>query len=102
MAYASSNFKLMLGGLSGASQMQIWVLDTTDAIATVNTSNYVSDGTTKGARAGDLVYVRTWSTIGSGAPSAVNTCIVLETGTGTDDQGIDLSDGDAATMTDTD
>lgn len=100
--YASSNFKLMLGGLSGASQCQVWLLDTVDAIATVNTSNYVSDGYQKGAREGDIVYVRIWDTIGTGDVSAVHLCWVIDTETGTDSLGIDLTDGLAITATDTD
>lgn len=102
MAYASSNFKLLVGGLSGVAQMQIWLLDTVEAIADVNTSNYVSDGYQKGARAGDLVYVRTWTTVGTGAPSAINTCWVTDVATGSDGLGIDLSNGDAQTLTDSD
>lgn len=100
--YASSNFKLMVGGLSGAASMQIWVLETVDTIATVNTSNYVSDGTRKGAREGDVVYVRIWDTIGTGDVSAVHLCWVIDTATGTDALGIDLTDGLAITATDTD
>lgn len=102
MAYATQNFKLMLGGLSGVAQCQIWLLDTVEAIADVNTSNYVSDGYRKGARAGDMVIVRTWTTVGTGAPSAVNFCWVTDVATGSDALGIDLSNGDAQTLTDSD
>lgn len=102
MAYASANFKLALGGLSGVAQMQIWALDTVDAITDVNTSNYVSDGFKKGAREGDIVFVRIWDTIGTGDVSAVHICWVIDTETGTDKQGIDLTDGLAVTATDTD
>jgi hypothetical protein len=100
--YSSPNFKLMNGGLSGVSQCQVWLLDTVDAIATVNTSNYVSDGYKKGARQGDIVWVRTWDTVGTGSVSAVNICWVIDEQTGTDEQGIDLTDGLAVTATDTD
>ena len=50
MAYDTQGFKLLHGGLSGVGTCNIWLLDTTDAIATVNTSDYVSDGVTKGAQ----------------------------------------------------
>lgn len=44
MAYETNGFKLLTDGLSGASTMKTWLLDSVDAIATVNTSNYVGDG----------------------------------------------------------
>lgn len=102
MAYASENFKLMNGGLSGGSQCQVWLLDTTDPIATVNTSNHIADGYQKGAREGDLVWVRTWDVIQTGDVSAVHLCWVIDTETGADGLGIDLTDGLAVTATDTD
>lgn len=100
--YASANFKLWVGGLSGTSVPQMWVLETVDAIATVNTSNYVSDGMTKGAREGDIVLVRVWDTIGTGDVSAIYWCWVIDTATGSDSLGIDLTDGLAITATDSD
>lgn len=102
MAYATAGFKLMLGGLSGGTQCQVWLLDTVDAIATVNTSNYVSDGYLKGARQGDIVYVRTRTTTLTGTVTAVHLCWVIDEATGTDTLGIDLTDGLAVTATDTD
>lgn len=102
MAYDSSGFKLLTDGLSGASTMKTWLLDSVDAIATVNTSNYVSDGYRKGARQGDLVLVRTRTTTLSGAVTAVNWCWVIDEATGSDALGIDLTDGLAVTATDTD
>src|SRR5690349_8531607 len=98
MAYASSNFRLHKGGLSGTASMNEWVLDTVDAIATVNTSGYVSDGVTKGAKKGDVVWVRIWDTVGTGTVSAINLCWVI----GTSGAGIDLTDGLAVTATNTD
>lgn len=101
MAYNSAYFKLLVGGMSGNS-CNIWLLDSTDAIATVNTSDYVSDGVTKGAQQGDLVIVRTRASLPSGAVSAVNLCFVIDVGTGSGGDGIDLTDGLAVTATDTD
>lgn len=98
MAYASTNFKLMNGGLSGISNLNVWVLDTVDAIADVNTAAYVSDGYTKGARKGDLVYVRIWDTIGTGTVSAFHLCWVIAVTS----PSIDLTDGLAITATNTD
>ncbi|MGN6773244.1 MAG: hypothetical protein ACTHJQ_25870 [Rhizobiaceae bacterium] len=98
MAYASSNFKLMNGGLSGIGELNVWLLDTVDAITDVNTSGYVSDGYRKGARKGDLVYVRIWDTIGTGTVSAFYLCWVI----GATSPAIDLTDGLAITATNTD
>jgi hypothetical protein len=102
MAYDTNGFKLLLDGLSGSSTMKTWLLDSVDAIATVNTSNYVSDGYKKGARQGDLVLVRTKTSTIGGVTSAVHWCWVIDEATGTDALGIDLTDGLAVTATDTD
>jgi len=102
MAYDTNGFKLLTDGLSGASTMKTWLLDAVDAIATVNTSNYVSDGYRKGARQGDLVLVRTRTTTISGPVTAVHWCWVIDEATGSDALGIDLTDGLAVTATDTD
>lgn len=101
MAYATAKFVLLNGGLSNDG-MNTWLLDTVDAIATVNSSNYVSDGVSKGAKQGDLVIVRTRASMPSGAVTAVNQCWVIDVGTGTDGLGIDLTDGQVIDPTDTD
>ena len=102
MAYETNGFKLLSDGLSGPSTMKQWLLDSVDAIATVNTSNYVSDGYAKGARQGDIVIVRTRTTTLSGPVTAINYCWVIDEKTGTNGLGIDLTDGLAITATDTD
>lgn len=102
MAYVSQGFKLLVGSLSGVGMTNLWLLDSTDAIATVNTSNYVSDGYKKGARQGDIVLVRTRTSTMTGAVTAVHICWVIDEETGTDTLGVDLTDGLAVTATDTD
>ncbi|KRB51790.1 hypothetical protein ASE04_09665 [Rhizobium sp. Root708] len=102
MAYETAGFKLLTDGLSGPSTMKTWLLDSVDAIATVNTTNYVSDGYKKGARQGDLVWVRTKTTTIGGPTTAVNLCFVIDEATGSDGLGIDLTDGLVVTPTDTD
>lgn len=102
MAYNPSGFRLLSGSLSGGQGPNIWALDTVDAVATVNDANYVSDGVTKGALQGDIVWVRTRASLPSGAVSAINVCWVIAVGTGTKKQGIDLTDGLAVTATNTD
>lgn len=98
MAYATSGFRLLTGALSGGQGPNIWVLDTVDAIATVNTAAYVSDGVTKGALQGDIVWVRIRASLPAGAVSAVHICFVIDTS----GASIDLTDGLAVTATDTD
>ncbi len=92
MAYVSANLMLINNGLSG-TRYNRWVLDTVDPIATVNTIGYVNDGTRRGMNKGDFVEVRQWDVIGTGTISAVNTCVVLATGTTPNGNGVDLSDG---------
>lgn len=101
MAYDPDGLQLTVGGMSGTDN-NIWTLNTTDAIATVNTSNYVSDGVTRGMKQGDIVYVKTRASLPRGAVSAVNMAFVLSVGEGTDALGVDLTDGLAVTATDTD
>lgn len=102
MPYVSDGLKLLAGGLSGPGVCNTWLLDTTDAIATVNTSDYVSDGVTKGMQQGDIVWVRTRTTTLNGPITAVNICWVIDVGTGSGARGVDLTDGLAVTATDTD
>jgi hypothetical protein len=102
MAYVSDGLKLLSGGLSGPGVCNIWLLDSTDAIATVNTSDYISDGVTKGMQQGDIVWVRTRTSTLAGAITAVHICWVINVGTGSGAKGVDLTDGLAVTATDTD
>lgn len=101
MAYDPTGLQLIVAGMSNTNN-NMWVLNTTDAIATVNTSNYVSDGVTRGVRQGDEVTVKVRASLPLGAVSAVFKCFVLDVGTGTDLKGVDLTDGLAVTATDTD
>lgn len=101
MAYDPEHLQLVVPGLSGTDN-KIWALNTTDAIATVNTSDYISDGVNRGMMQGELVYVKTRASLPRGAVSSVTLCWVIDTGTGSDAQGVDLTDGLAVTATDTD
>lgn len=101
MAYDPNGLILVRDALSGMGRKE-WQLHSTDAIATVNTSNYVSDGVKRGMGQGDQVTVFTRASLPSGAISAVNLCFVIDVGTGSDTMGVDLTDGLAVTATDTD
>lgn len=102
MAYDPTGLQLIVAGMSGTGGNNIWVLNTTDTVADANTSNYISDGVTLGMNEGDIVYVKTRASLPDGAVSAVTLAFVIDTGTGSDALGVDLSDGTAIDETDTD
>ena len=59
MAYAPDRLTLVknVGGLTG---MKVWLLDTLDATAAVDSAGYISDAKARGMEKGDLVIVRIW------------------------------------------
>lgn len=75
MAYSSTNPPHLVNQPFGDGGIRTWSYKSTDAIATVCGSSYVSDGYVRGMRVGDIVYVLdTSSTLGSiGYVSAVST-----------------------------
>ena len=107
MAYDPNQLFCTNSGMSNTDD-QKWLLRTTDAIATVNTSNYVSDGVRRGMNQGELVEVKVYDTLPvnggrpTGTVSAYFLCFVINVGTGADGLGVDLTDGLAITATDTD
>lgn len=101
MAYVPAGLFCISSGMSNSDHRE-WALDTTDAIADVNTSNYISDGVTRGMKQGEIVKVFVRASLPRGAVSAVFFCWVKDVGTGTDTLGVDLTDGLALTATDTD
>lgn len=101
MAYEPTGLQLVVAGMSNTNN-NTWVLNTTDAIATVNTSNYISDGVTRGVKQGDEVTVKVRASLPLGAVSAIFHCFVIDVATGADLKGVDLTDGLAVTATDTD
>ena len=105
MAYQSNRFIRTAGGLSNSGYNE-WLLDTTDTLATVNTDGYVSDGATKGANVGDFVKVRVWSALPTGSgpidAAATVTAFQLMVVASKGATSIDLTDGTAVSLTDTD
>lgn len=101
MAYVASGLQLLSGGMSNTNN-NMWVLNTTDAIATVNTSNYISDGVTRGMKQGDTVLVKVRASLPTGAVSAQYWAFVIDVGTGSDSLGVDITDGQVIDATDTD
>lgn len=75
MAYSSTNPPQLITQPYGDAGPGLWSYKSTDAIATVCGAGYVSDGLTRGMKAGDVVFVlNTNSTLGSLAyVSAVST-----------------------------
>lgn len=101
MAYDPNGLYLVRDAFSKAG-LKEWELHTTDAIATVNTSDYISDGVRRGMEQGDRVRVVTRSSLPTGDVTAQNECWVINVGTGSAAEGVDLTDGLAVTATDTD
>lgn len=104
MAYNSDTLTLVENSLSGQF-WSVWLLDTTDTLATANTAGYITDGQTKNMQVGDLVYVRQWTTIAdqytrTGPIVSFGLSIVLSRSTAND--SVDLSDGTAVDVGDTD
>lgn len=98
MAYDTTELKPLLAGMSG-QHFNLWVYDTTDAVSTVRVDAYFSDGVKRGMNIGDLVICRVWGTsVRSGTLSACSWLTVLSKGTA----AVDVSDGLAITLTDTD
>lgn len=94
MAYATSNPpRLLVGTLDGLAP-QIWVYRSTDAAATVDAANYITNGGSLGMKVGDLVYV-----VDTDASPVITTLHqVSATGDGT----TDLNDLTTITQTDSD
>ena len=116
MAYANSNKQLRkvldLGGQVGGS---LWVLDGVDAVASVDTISYITDGNAAGYnfRKGDILIYRRWTTTIPTADSE----IITAAGTANIMLGVqlytvigvaattglpDLTDGTAISVTNTD
>lgn len=91
MAYSTSTPpRLMTQAVIGA---KIWYYESADAIATVNTSGYFTNGHALGMRVGDTVIVRDTAT------PTTSLCTVIDVTSGGQ---ADISDGTAITQTDSD
>lgn len=92
MAYSTSTPpRLMSQAIIGA---KIWYYESADAIATVNTSGYFTNGYGLGMRVGDTVIVRDTAT------PTTSLCTVIDVSATT---GVaDISDGTAISQTDSD
>lgn len=92
MAYSTSAPPALIAqGVSG--QGRIWHYESADAIATVNTSGYFTNGHALGMRVGDTVIVRDTNT------PTTSLCTVIDVTTGGQ---ADVSDGTAVSQTDSD
>lgn len=101
MAYDPNGLQNVIPGMSNTDN-RLWILNTTDAIATVNTSNYISDGVKRGMSQGDTVLVKVRSSLPRGAVTAQYLAWVKDVNTGSDTFGVDITDGTVIDATDTD
>jgi hypothetical protein len=94
MAYVTTNPpKLLTQGVGGAGP-SIWSYSSTDAAATVDAANYITNGGSLGMKVGDLVFV-----VDTDASPVITTLHqVSATGDGT----TDLNDLTTITQTDSD
>lgn len=82
---------LIAQGISGFGRL--WYYESADAIATVNTSGYFSNGAALGMKVGDTVIVRDTAT------PTTSLCTVIDVTAGGQ---ADISDGTAVSQTDSD
>jgi hypothetical protein len=94
MAYSTSNPpRLLLQSLNGTGT-SLWSYSSTDAAATVDAANYITNGGSLGLKVGDVVYV----TDTDASPVITTVHQVSATGDGT----TDLNDLTTITQTDSD
>lgn len=94
MAYATSNPPVLMTQALGGGAGKIWLYRSTDAAATVDAANYITNGGSLGMAVGDLVFV-----IDTDASPPITTLHqVSATGDGT----TDLNDLTTITQTDSD
>ena len=92
MTYSTSTPpRLISQGIVGG---RIWYYESADAIATVNTASYISNGYTLGMRVGDTLIVRDPAT----PTTSLCTVITATASTG----AVDISDGTAIAQTNSD
>ena len=103
MVYVPSGLSLIESGLSGQSWNH-WLLDTPDAVTAARVDGYITDGQTQGMKVGDLVTLRQWTTFTdqynrTGPVLAVQLMVVASLSTAND--SVDLTDGTAVSVVDT-
>ncbi len=103
MAYISGGLSLRQSGLSGQGYSE-WNLDGEDAPSAARVSGYITDGVAKGMGVGDLVQLRQFTSYTdqytNAAPIlAYQLMIVVSISAA---GVVDLSDGTAISLTDTD
>jgi len=91
MAYSATGLTPIGGQSKAGNAPQMWAYTSADAIATVNTSGYFNSASDL-LKVGDLMYIRD-----SATPTA-SLVIVLSNASGV----VDVSDGTAITVADTD
>lgn len=94
MAYSTSNPPQLVAGGIGGSARRIWFYESTDAVALVRVSGYITNGWALGMRAGDFVIA-----VDSDASPITQQLMIVTSATSST---VDLSDGTAVTATDTD
>jgi hypothetical protein len=110
MAFVPANLKM--GEEFGIFRNHVWAYETTDSQATMNSANYFDGAAAKGMQIGDEVYATIWTSAvptgghpvpGTSAITGRIRFIVNAIAAGDPATAhIDVADGDAYTMTDSD
>lgn len=94
MTYATTNPPAMVWSvIGGIASQRMWIYTSADAIATVNTAAYITNGALLGMKVGDTVIVRDTAT------PTTSLCTVISVTAGS---SVDLSDGTAISQTNSD
>lgn len=102
MVYVPEGLSLKKGGLSGQRHNE-WILEGSDAATVVRVSGYISDGVARGLQIGDLVYSFQYTTyVGQYEFTTPIVSVTLHVVVSITAGVVDLSDGLAIPVTDTD
>lgn len=96
MAYSVDNPPALISQMVGKNGGSVWVYDSADAATVVRAAGYISNGRELGMKTGDIV-----DQIDSTGATVAHRYVVVSVGTGSDNS-VDLSDGTAVSVTDTD
>lgn len=63
MAYTTANPPRKILDLPGAATNALWVYDSVDALATMDTAGFITNARALGMRKGDMILVKLWSAL---------------------------------------
>lgn len=94
MAYSASNPPALVSQMTGRTGGSVWMYDSADAATVVRVDGYISDGADLGMKVGDIV-----DQIDSAGATVAHRYVVTAVNA---NGSVDLSNGTALTLTDSD